>query len=176
MPIVQSRVIALLDALADYRNGIDEAIKVVRSNYTLYRQGAQTAEQALAQIALEVSYDLVKERSTSDTVFQIESIRFGPARRKHNERAAQRAHSKRAVKEYRRQQHIQALYESPTDLPELSPELTPTSKSYEEEYPESQTHCMACMKLLTSPYCGLSPENVGLCSHRKPANPNPSVI
>lgn len=179
MPIVQSRVIALLDALASYRNAMDEAVKIINSNYTLYRQGNQTAEQALDQIVLNISYsELVKDKSTSDTTFQVESIRFGPARRKHNERAAQRAHSKRAVEEYRRLQTVKTLYESSTDLPEISPESAPPSPSYEEEYPESKTHCMVCMKPLDSPYCGLSPEVLGSgeCHQGKRANLNPSII
>lgn len=165
MPITQSRILALLQVAEAYIKFHRETIQMIDAGQLRIHNHQQTPEQAYNDLILELSSPtLIPNKSELDTIYLMESKHFTPSRRRLNEKAARTQASKRG--------------RTPRTTPKEDDFSYQPDPTYEEAYPESKTHCMACLKPLDSPYCGLTTEVLGSepCDKGKKPNPNPSII
>lgn len=112
MPITQQRLLALLSSAEDYAAAVHQASQIARRERDLALAGRQSAEEALANIALflDDASQLLTRPVASATTLAIERAHFTPSRVKDNERERARV--------ARRRQRVSASPVEPRDIGE----------------------------------------------------------
>lgn len=94
MPIIQTRVIALIDAALDYQQALRQVLSAIREHKMSILYGRETVEDAFAFIERYVEEHLLQDPLHTPQTISIEHYHF--QKNKHrNEKAAQRELEKR---------------------------------------------------------------------------------
>jgi len=99
MPITQQRLLAILESAEDHEAAVRKASQIARRERDLALAGRQSAEEALANIALflDDASQLLTRPVASATAIALERAHFTPTRVKDNERERARVARRRAA-------------------------------------------------------------------------------